>query len=311
MKVNNDCPPNLMETMKKILITVACTIRDVLGINIGRYYNGLQVLISRVGKLLGKDTGRFAFNYTDAGGHQLRTLVSGRGEPTVVFEAGGYPSSGCPLEEWRGVQPEVSKFTATVAYDRAGIGLSAPGPKPRDARQIARELHTALRNAHVPAPCVLVGHSFGGPLVRVFAGMFPAEVCGMVLVDPTQEEFINWHGIRASHSSDEEWRDIQTCLAQAHDSRVPEGIPVVLITAMGLRLLSVFPARKQREQLEAFQPMWLKFHTEWLDKLPKGQHLITNTSGHLIPYEEPELIVRIIRQMVEQARQKTSQTTIV
>jgi len=295
--------------MKKVLITVACTIRDVLGINVGHYYNGLQVLISRLGKLVGRNTGRFAFNYTDAGGHRLRTLISGCAEPTVVFESGGYPASGCPLEEWRRVQPEVSRFAATVAYDRAGIGLSAPGPKPRDARQIARELRTALRNARAPAPYVLVGHSFGGPLVRVFAGMFPAEVSGMVLVDPTQEEFINWHGLRAPHSSDEEWREIQTCLAQAHDSPVPEGIPVVLITAMGFRLLSVFPARKQRKQLEDFQPMWLKFHTEWLDKLPKGQHLITNTSGHLVPYEEPELLVRVIRQMVEQARQKTPQTT--
>jgi pimeloyl-ACP methyl ester carboxylesterase len=219
-----------------------------------------------------------------------------------VFEAGGYPASGGTLEGWSRVQPEVSKFTTTFAYDRAGIGLSAPGPEPRDARQIARELHTALRNENVPAPYLLVGHSFGGPLIRVFAGMYLAEVCGMVLIDPTQEEFVNWHGLRAPHSTDDDWRDIQASLAQAHDAQVPDNIPVVLITAMGLRMLPVLGARKARKQLEEFQPMWLKFHKEWLEKLANGQHLIIHTSGHAITYEEPGLIVRVIRQMVEQVR---------
>ena len=290
--------------MLRILITLAFTITEILGIPNGLYFNRFQVLISRLGKILGKRTGCSAYGYTDAGGHVLRTLVSGRGQPTVVFEAGGYPANGVSLEEWRRVQPEVSKFTTTFAYDRAGIGLSGPGPQPRDARQIARELQTALQNASLPAPYIMVGHSFGGPLIRVFAGLFPEQVCGLVLVDPTQEEFINWHGQRAPQSSDEDWRDIQASLAQAQASPVPEGIPVVLITATGFRMLPVLSARKKREELEVCQPMWLKFHTEWMSRLSNGQHLVTNTSGHLIPYEEPGLVVRAIRQMVQQHRPK-------
>jgi pimeloyl-ACP methyl ester carboxylesterase len=290
--------------MKKVLLAITDLIHRVLGISIGRYYNRLQVLTSRVAMLLGMRTGRFAFKFIDAGGHQLRLLICGCGSPTVVFETGGYPARGVSLEAWKRVQPEASKFTSTVAYDRAGIGLSAPGPQPRDARQIARELHTALGNARVAPPYILVGSSFGGPLIRVFAGMFPADVSGMVLVDPAQEEYYNWTQIRDPRASDDDWRDFQASLAQARESRVPEGIPVVLISATVLHVLPIFLTSKQKKLFNEFMPMWIKFHAEWVEKLPNGQHIITNNSGHAVAFEEPELIVRVIRQMVEQVRSR-------
>jgi pimeloyl-ACP methyl ester carboxylesterase len=290
--------------MDKVLFTTADLIRRVLGISLGRCYNRLQVVISRVGALLGMATGRFAFKYVDAGGHRLRMLICGRGQPTVVFEAGGYPASGNPLEAWKRVQPEVSKFTSTISYDRAGIGLSASGPEPRDARQVARELHRALGNAGAQPPYLLVGSSFGGPLIRVFAGLFPAEVCGMVLVDPAQEAYYQWTQIRDPHASNVEWRDFQASLAQAHESRVPEGIPVVLITATVLHALPIFLTARQKELFNEFMPMWLKFHAEWVEKVPSGKHIITNNSGHSVVFEEPELIIRVIRQMVEQCRSR-------
>src|SRR5437764_928971 len=83
--------------------------------------------------------------------------------PTLAFETG----SGGPLDAWMRVQPEVGEFTSTISYDRAGNGLSPRGPTPRDGRQIAIELHTALRNAGARPPYVLVGHSLGGPFIRV------------------------------------------------------------------------------------------------------------------------------------------------
>jgi len=231
-------------------------------------------------------------------------LICGRGSPTVVFETGGSGASGGPVEAWERVQPAVSKFTRTVTYDRAGIGFSPPGPKPRDARQIARELHIALHNAHVPPPYVLVGHSLGGPLIRVFAGLFPEEVSGMVLVDPTQEEFIAWKQTRESNRyerQDDEWKDIQASLTEAHESRVPTNIPVILITAMGPRVLPSFVTEKQKQELKTSRPAWLKFHQEWLEKVPNARHIVTQNSGHGVPFEEPELVVNAIRQTIEQA----------
>src|SRR5438552_56401 len=109
-----------------------------------------------------------SFSRIDAGGPALRMLMAGNGTPTVLFESG----AGGPLETWIRVQPAVSKFARTISYDRAGNGLSKKGTTPRDGRRIATELHAALHNAHAPPPYILVGHSLGGPYIRVFAGMF-------------------------------------------------------------------------------------------------------------------------------------------
>jgi pimeloyl-ACP methyl ester carboxylesterase len=262
-------------------------------------------VLSCVAVVLALDLGRLRFRMVDVGGHALRMLIAGRGSPTVVFEAGGSGAAGGPLEAWQWVQPPVSQFATTVAYDRAGIGRSTPGPKPRDARQIARELHTALHNASLSPPYILVGHSFGGPLNRVFADLYPAEVGGLILVDPTQEEFINWNQARdpnRAERQDEEWKEIQASLTQARQSRVPEGIPVILITAMGPRVFPKSMTEKQKEEFRAMKQMWLKFHNDWLNSLSNGEHVVTEKSGHGVPFEEPDLVVRAIRQVVEKTR---------
>ncbi|MBS1874288.1 MAG: alpha/beta hydrolase [Acidobacteria bacterium] len=120
----------------------------------------------------------------DAGGFRLNVYCTGQGSPTVLLEAGFADS----LESWRRVQPEIARFTRVCSYDRAGYGYSDPGPAPRTADKIARELHQALSNAGERPPYILAGHSFGGYLVRVFNGAYPGEVAGLVLVDATQED---------------------------------------------------------------------------------------------------------------------------
>jgi pimeloyl-ACP methyl ester carboxylesterase len=120
----------------------------------------------------------------DVGGHKLnvRGLGASRpGVPAVVFESG----LGSPIDSWGGVPAEVARTTRTVAYERAGIGASEPGPEPRSVKQIVAELHALLAKIEVPPPYVLVGHSYGGPLIHSFAATYPKEVAGFVYVDPT------------------------------------------------------------------------------------------------------------------------------
>jgi pimeloyl-ACP methyl ester carboxylesterase len=120
----------------------------------------------------------------DAGGHKLHLDVQGKGSPAVIFENG----SGDFSFIWALVQPGVAQFTQTVSYDRAGFAWSEPGPMPRTGKQICFELHTALNNAGIHPPYILVGQSFGGFLVRAFARYYPGEVAGMVLVEAVQED---------------------------------------------------------------------------------------------------------------------------
>jgi pimeloyl-ACP methyl ester carboxylesterase len=245
------------------------------------------------------------FRRVDVGGHSLRTLMAGAGGPTVVFEAG----AGSSLETWVRVQPAVSRFTTTISYDRAGNGASPRGPTPRDGREVASELHAMLHNAQAAPPFILVGHSLGGPYIRVFAGMYPDEVAAMVLVDPTQEELIAWSKARepgTPQTREPRPYDEVDCapltFAQAHESPIRKGMSVVLICGMGPRETPSFITKDLKEQVlkdrEIFYPAKLRFHKEWVEKIPGGRLIITEKSGHGIPWEEPALIVDSIREVV-------------
>jgi pimeloyl-ACP methyl ester carboxylesterase len=89
---------------------------------------------------------------------------------------------------WSLIQPEVARLTRVCSYDRAGFGWSGAGPMPRTAGRVADELHVLLDRGGVPPPFVLVGHSFGGLVMRIFAARHPSEVAGLVLVDPAHPE---------------------------------------------------------------------------------------------------------------------------
>jgi pimeloyl-ACP methyl ester carboxylesterase len=126
----------------------------------------------------------------DVGGYRLHLYCLGRtspGKPTVILESG---LGGTSLD-WRKVQPGVAHFTRVCSYERAGYGWSDSSPNPRTSQQIVTELHTLLVKASVPGPYVLVGHSFGGLQVQLFAFVYPQEVAGLVLVDSQSGDLIN------------------------------------------------------------------------------------------------------------------------
>jgi pimeloyl-ACP methyl ester carboxylesterase len=134
----------------------------------------------------------------DVGGHSLHINCVGEGSPTVILESG----SGATSVDWANIQPEVADTTRVCAYDRAGSGWSEPGPGPGDPQQIAAELHTLLGNAGIDGPYILVGHSFGGLYVLMYADLYPNEVEGMVLVDSSHpEQSRRSAGAQATHET--------------------------------------------------------------------------------------------------------------
>jgi len=120
----------------------------------------------------------------DIGGYNLHIHCMGEGSPTVILETG----LGTMSADWANIQPEVASTTRICAYDRAGVGWSDPGLQPRDPQQIAQDLHTLLDEANIPGPYVLVGQSFGGLYVRMYAAQYPEDVVGMVLVDASHPD---------------------------------------------------------------------------------------------------------------------------
>ena len=113
----------------------------------------------------------------------MALFEAGTRETTVVFDAGLGDSSA----SWDVVQSEISRFAHAVSYDRAGRGQSHFVPGSRTSLDIANDLRAMLEAAQIPGPYILVGHSFGGYNIRVFADRFPDLVAGLILVDSSHE----------------------------------------------------------------------------------------------------------------------------
>src|SRR5687767_720815 len=125
-------------------------------------------------------------SFVDLSDGRIRVVTSGlagreRGEPVVIFESGG----SAPLSTWDPVLPAVARFAPLVAYDRSGTGESPWDSLPPTPERVTSRLQTLLARLGVTPPYVLVGHSWGGALIRFFAGRYPDQIAGLLYIDPT------------------------------------------------------------------------------------------------------------------------------
>jgi pimeloyl-ACP methyl ester carboxylesterase len=242
----------------------------------------------------------------DVGGYRLHINCAGNlinGSPTVVMDAGGYDSS----ETWNKVQPEMAKFARVCIYDRAGLGKSERQPNPSyPSQQVVKDLHTLLVNAHIAPPLVLVGHSFGGMNVRLYASQFPQGVVGMVLVDSVHEdEMDRWVAMmppeikrQLTDADKAQLARLTISEGQVRGAHWHTDIPLVVLThgvvSPGDYGIPSMAAKGEELRLEM---------QEALARLSsRSKHIIAEKSGHYIQRDQPQLVIDSVRQVVEATR---------
>ena len=270
----------------------------------------------------------------DVGGYRLHIDCTGTGSPTVVIDAGlGDWSTG-----WGYVQPEVAKTTRVCTYDRAGWAWSEAGPLPRDAAQFAKELHTLLKNANIPGPYVMAGHSLGGLTVRVYVHDYSSEVVGVVLIDsmtpqqfaqsPTDVQpqldtqsrpfnlmvalgrlgivrlFVKPLGILPDAPPNAEAYYALGVRPQNTQALIDDlrGMPAAGVQASAVKSFGDLPLIVLTARLNDL-PGWPVWQTELLQLSSNSQQLIAENSGHNIEFDEPDAAVKAILQMVHQVRE--------
>jgi pimeloyl-ACP methyl ester carboxylesterase len=238
------------------------------------------------------------------GNLRLETKLEGGGNPPVILES-GFTGGFYP---WGPVQTEVAKQTLTLSYERAGLGRSTPGPEPRSAEQIARELHALLAAKAIAPPYILVGHSAGGLFVRVFAHLYPQEVAGLVLIDPATEE--DYERIQKDKSVEDlqkmgmaagavaQWRALPDTIKQARNSWPLPVVPAVVFTS-GTPLHS-WPLATDEDMQN-----WLVSHDRLVAKIPGAEHIVFPRADHLSILKEDAVVAQITKMIdAERAKRK-------
>jgi pimeloyl-ACP methyl ester carboxylesterase len=237
----------------------------------------------------------------DVHGRRVEVRIRGAGAPTVVFELG---ASGGNLTYWR-VQNAVARKARTVVYERAGLGRSSLGEEPRSAEVIARELHELLEVTGQPPPYVLVGHSYGGLLVRVFAHMYPDEISGLVLVDPATEGMYaylekstpqEWAAAASALNEgfQRQWRATPIAISQAESAWPLPVVPTTILTAQ--QPLGEWPLKGQADI-----KVWELEHQLLAGRIPGVRRVLMADSDHMSILLKDQLAEEILK-VVDESR---------
>jgi pimeloyl-ACP methyl ester carboxylesterase len=242
-------------------------------------------------------------------GRSLFLDCVGSGSPTIVLEAG----FGGSTHDWDAVHPQLGETTRTCAYDRAGIGNSPARARTHDAADEIDDLEHVLAAAHVGPPYVLVGHSYGGLLVRLFARAHADDTASVVLVDSmgrnqTQRTMAIW--------PKSQFRQLRRVLAQpvrdgvdlaagealAARIRTLQDTPLVVVTA-GSETFGGAPPSLAR----GLDRLWTTMQDELAALSSDHVHVVAVYSDHLVqgPQGQPDVVIRAIRAAVAAARDDT------
>jgi pimeloyl-ACP methyl ester carboxylesterase len=260
------------------------------------------------------------------GGRNIYLECEGEGFPTVVFVSGKGDradtwSTSTPEMLGGPVFPEIAKLTRACAYDRPGTvgplagesSRSNPVSLPTTAAAGATDLQALLTAAEAPGPYVLVGHSMGGLIARLFASDYGDEVVGLVLVDALSEDLYN--GLTDSQRSiiEElntgiEDYDMQTTFEQIRKARPVRPMPVIVLTAGQPQLTpdaistGQLPPAVTQVFADALWAAPMAAQDNLASLFPDGRHIVVPNSTHYIYIDQPQVVIDAIRDVVESVR---------
>ncbi len=263
-------------------------------------------------------------------GREVYLECRGTGTPTVVLVSGlhdgadvwSVPSGA--NNQAPTVLPAVAAFTRVCAYDRPGTGpgRSTPVPQPTSAKDAAADLDALLTVSGQVGPYVLVGHSYGGPIIRLYASAHPAKVAALVLVDGLSEDLPN--GLTAAQQSvfealnapppgsDAEALDMKATFEQLRQSPPPPSVPVIVLTADRPQLTpeaiasGQLPAAADQTFADALWAAQLAAQDKLAAMFPDAVHITNTNSTHYIQVDNPQLVVDSIRAVVDDVRGSTT-----
>lgn len=252
-------------------------------------------------------------HFVEINGKKQFYLNKGMGNPVIVFVTG----IGGSLGDFSKIQNKISKTTRTVSYDRAGIGKSDPTNNEKNLDNLSNELKEFLSKVGVDKPCILVGHSRGGLLVRYFANKYSDKVYGLILIDPstipeikwkkrllrTETEKIKFDSLNKAFYSDSadfsltvknELKNFHTSdSAFIKDKNFSDTIPITIIAS------SKITKDKYSKEDNDIKIELLK---NYLKKAPQIKLIFTDKSGHYIHHEQPKLIINEIASMTQKIK---------
>ena len=279
------------------------------------------VLLAAPNRLAAQPTPTPDTRKVDVNGRSIRVWVSGleqrrTGQPVLILESG----AGAGLEEWAPAIPDLAKLAPVIAYDRHGIGQSDPDTQPRTIRRVAGALHELLDTMRVPPPYVLIGHSWGGVLIRGFSELYGSEVAGLAYIETmdietTRQELAEAlpeaerkaaleppkvpvippdtpSGLKAEYENIQQ--NMRTDFAEARGVKPSGGVPVAVVIAA--------PPGRLKHPGDVLMRLQIKHQADWALNSTNGLLIVSGAVRHNIAKDDPSLLVQAVRHVLTHAK---------
>lgn len=229
-------------------------------------------------------------------GKKIAYIKKGSGTPAIILESGF--DSG--MESWSGLIDSLARYSLVYSYDRPGYGKSNKKSPPYSVREIAEQLHANLVVRDIPPPYVLVGYSGGALMINMFARLYPGEVAGVLMIEPTHPDLYDYmkeneavlYEILFDYIGDGQRRYefdiIKNVSAEFKEAPPFPDVPLTILMA----------GRHTSLESEALIAKTLEYHEDLKKMSPQGKRYLVDTSGRWIHKQNPEIVLARVYELL-------------